>query len=208
MASERRIGAPDAKNRAVLLDAAERILLNEGYPAVTSRKVAAEAGLKSQLVHYYFQTMDDLFLEVFRRRAEEGLVQQQELAASDRPLRALWEFNSDPTATAFFLEFGALCNRRGAIRAEVARYSELFRTTQLEVVDAFVRRYRIPPEVCVPMELVVRMTAVARVMAMESSLELSTGHAEAVEHIENYLDELESYADAEPAARRRARKTR
>ena len=69
----RRIGAPDSKTRAQLMDAAELVLREEGYAAVTSRRVAARAGLKPQLVHYYFRTMDDLFLEVFRRRAEENL---------------------------------------------------------------------------------------------------------------------------------------
>jgi TetR/AcrR family transcriptional regulator len=67
--SERRIGAPDAKNRGVLLDAAEQLMLEDGYAAVTSRRLAVRAGLKPQLVHYYFRTMDDLFLEVFPRRA-------------------------------------------------------------------------------------------------------------------------------------------
>ena len=70
MASARRIGAPDAKNRVVLLDAAEQLLLEEGYAAVTSRRVAERAGLKPQLVHYYFRAMDDMFIEVFRRRAK------------------------------------------------------------------------------------------------------------------------------------------
>ena len=73
MASARRIGAPEAKNRGVLLDAAEQLLLEEGYAAVTSRRVAEKAGLKPQLVHYYFRTMEDLFLAVFRRMAEAGL---------------------------------------------------------------------------------------------------------------------------------------
>ncbi len=73
MTTSRRIGgAPDAKNRGVLLDAAEALMLEEGYAAVTSRRVADKAGLKPQLVHYYFRTMDDLFLAVFRRRAEQG----------------------------------------------------------------------------------------------------------------------------------------
>ena len=40
MTSARRIGAPDAKNRGVLLDAAEQLMLEEGYAAVTSRRVA------------------------------------------------------------------------------------------------------------------------------------------------------------------------
>src|SRR5205823_13649069 len=61
-----RIGCEDLKTRAKLLDADEKLLLEEGYAAVTSRRVAAKAGLKPQLVHYYFRTMDDLFIEVFR----------------------------------------------------------------------------------------------------------------------------------------------
>ena len=76
MASARRIGGPDAKNRVVLLDAAEQLMLDEGYAAVTSRRVAEQAELKPQLVHYYFRTMDELFLAVFRRRAEQGLAAQ------------------------------------------------------------------------------------------------------------------------------------
>ncbi len=72
MTSARRIGAPDAKNRVLLLDAAEQLMLEEGYAAVTSRRLASKAGLKPQLVHYYFRTMEELFLEVFRRRAEEA----------------------------------------------------------------------------------------------------------------------------------------
>src|SRR5215472_961066 len=96
MASPRRIGAPDAKNRAVLLDAAEQLMLDEGYAAVTSRRVAAKAGLKPQLVHYYFRTMDDLFLAMLARQSEAGLDRQAKALASDRPLRALWELVTDP----------------------------------------------------------------------------------------------------------------
>src|SRR5919205_4498295 len=94
MASARRIGAPDAKNRGVLLDAAEQLLIEEGYAAVTSRRVAERAGLKPQLVHYYFRTMEDLFLAVFHRRAEEGLAVLKTALESPQPLWALWRFFS------------------------------------------------------------------------------------------------------------------
>src|SRR5271165_5134390 len=90
MTSARRIGAPDAKNRGVLLDAAEQLMLEEGYAAVTSRRVAEKAALKPQLVHYYFRTMDDLFLAAFRRRAEEGLEVQAQVLQARQPLWALW----------------------------------------------------------------------------------------------------------------------
>ena len=52
-------------------------MLDSGYAAVSSRRVAAVADVRPALVHYYFRTMDDLFLATFQRRAEQGLVHQQ-----------------------------------------------------------------------------------------------------------------------------------
>ena len=116
----RRIGTADSKTRAQLLNAAEQLLLDEGYAAVTSRRVGARAGLKPQLVHYYFRTMDDLFLEVFRRRAEENLAHFERTVATDTSLRTLWRLNADPRGAAFMTEFVALANHRKSIRTEIA----------------------------------------------------------------------------------------
>src|ERR1700704_801807 len=100
MAPQRRAG-PNAKNRGVFLDAAERVMLQEGYAAVTSRRVAAQAGLKPQLVHYYFRTMDDLFLAVFRRRAEQNVARIERAVAADGSLRAIWQLNAELGGAAF-----------------------------------------------------------------------------------------------------------
>ena len=124
----RRIGAPDAKNRSVLLDAAERLMLEEGYAAVDSRRrVADRSALKPQLVHYYFRTMEDLYLAVFRRRADQGLEAQAQALQSPQPLWALWRYSSDPRITAFTVEFMALGqppagaeNRIRALRRDVS----------------------------------------------------------------------------------------
>ncbi|WP_163506489.1 TetR/AcrR family transcriptional regulator [Fodinicola acaciae] len=194
MTTQRRIGAPDAKNRTLLLDAAEQLMLADGYAAVTSRRLADKAGLKPQLVHYYFRTMDDLFLAMFRRRAEEGLQRQRELLESERPLRSLWEFNTDAERTGFIMEIASLAQHRKAIRAEVRRYSEQFRLAQLEVVAAVMERYHIPREVCTPAALVVLMTSVARVMSLEEKLDFSLGHKDAIDFMDRYLDQLEGFA--------------
>jgi AcrR family transcriptional regulator len=191
MATPRRIGAPDAKNRALLLDAAERLMLEEGYAAVTSRQVAAKAGLKPQLVHYYFRTMDDLFLAVFRRRAEEGLAQQAEALASDRPLRALWEFSTETERTAFTMEFAALTNHRKTIRAEVAEYAAKFREAQLKGLAGVLERYGMSATDLPPAVFVVLTTALARVLGMEDMIGLSAGHAETVAFVERWLDRIE-----------------
>ncbi len=73
MASVRRIGARDARNRVVLLDAAERLPADEGLTVVTSGRVADRAGLRPQLVHCYFRTVDDLYLAMFRHSPEGRL---------------------------------------------------------------------------------------------------------------------------------------
>ncbi|MCB8911055.1 TetR/AcrR family transcriptional regulator [Rhodococcus rhodochrous] len=206
MTSSRRIGSPDAKNRTVLLDAAEQLMLEKGYAAVTSRRVAERAGLKPQLVHYYFRTMDDLFLEMFRRRAEEGLAVQAEVVKSPNPLRALWEFSTDPAAVAVTMEFIAMARHRDALRSEIARYSELFRVGQRDAARAALARSgydlaRIPPVV-----LSVLMTSISRVLVMEESLGLTAGHAETYELVEWCLSMLEGAADrdgTEPAFQRR-----
>src|SRR3954447_8663133 len=120
--SSRRIGTTDSKTRAQLVNAAEELLLEEGYAAVTSRRVGAKAGLKPQLVHYYFRTMDDLFVEVFRRGADEDIARFERAVAADGSLHSLWKLNSDPRGAAFTIEFVALANHRKSIRDEIARY--------------------------------------------------------------------------------------
>jgi TetR/AcrR family transcriptional regulator len=191
MASPRRIGAPDSKTRARLLDAAERLLLAEGYAAVSSRRVAGKAGLKPQLVHYYFRTMDDLFLAVFRRRAAQNLDRHARALASKRPLRALWELSTDPRGTAFTLEFAALANHRKAIRKEIRQHAERFREMQIDAIASALDRYGIPADVCPPIVLALAMTGVSQVLVLEQGLRMTAGHEETVALVERYLRGIE-----------------
>ena len=200
MTSARRIGAPDAKNRGVLLDAAEQLMLEEGYAAVTSRRVAEKAALKPQLVHYYFRTMDELFLAAFRRRAEEGLEAQARVLQARQPLWALWRFSTDPAATAITMEFIALANHRKALKAEIAYYAERFREEQRKALSTVLERYgkdlgaEVPPLVWS-----VLMTSVSRVLVIEQALGMSAGHGETVEFVERYLYRLEGDPEGLPA---------
>jgi AcrR family transcriptional regulator len=174
--SPRRIGATDSKTRAQLLDAAELLLLEEGYAAVTSRRVAAKAGLKPQLVHYYFRTMDDLFLEVFRRRADENLARAERAIAADGSLRTLWQLNADPRGARFNIEFVALANHRKAIRTEIARYAERYRAIQLEAVTAALRTIGVTDDELPPVVALLIMTGVTQVLALEDALGVTAGH--------------------------------
>ncbi|WP_313824453.1 TetR/AcrR family transcriptional regulator [Candidatus Mycobacterium wuenschmannii] len=191
MTSARRIGAPDAKNRTVLLDAAEQLMLEEGYAAVTSRRVAERAALKPQLVHYYFRTMDELFLAAFRRRAEEGLEVQAQMLQAPQPLWALWRFSTDPAATTITMEFIALANHRKALKAEIAYYAERFREEQRKALTTILEGYGVDPVKFPPLVWSVLMTSVSRVLVIERALDMSAGHRETVEIVEEYLRHLE-----------------
>jgi TetR/AcrR family transcriptional regulator len=175
--STRRIGAEDSATRRALLDAAQHLLLEEGYAAVTSRRVAARAGLKPQLVHYYFRTMDDLFLAVVRRGAEQNLERQAEALASPEPLRALWELGNDRAGTIVTVELFALANHRKTIRAELAAYAERFRRLQREALAPALEGYGLDPETYPPDAVLVLLTSVSQVLVMEEALGITTGHA-------------------------------
>ena len=202
----RRIGAQDSKTRAQLVDAAERLLLDEGYAAVTSRRVAATAGLKPQLVHYYFRTMDDLFLEVFRRRAEENLDRFDRAVAADGSLRNLWRLNADPRGARFMAEFVALANHRKDIRAEVARSAERFRAAQLEALRAALAARGVSEDEVPPVVALLAMTGLTQVMALEGTLGVSAGHETTLAFVERLLAELEPRAAASARRGRRRRR--
>jgi AcrR family transcriptional regulator len=190
-ASSRRIGAEDSKTRAQLLDAAEALMAEEGYAAVTSRRLAARAGLKPQLVHYYFRTMDDLFLEAFRRRAEENLARFEQAIAEDGSLANLWRLNADPRGATFSIEFVALANHRKAIRAEIARYAERFRAAQIEAVGVALAAAGVDEQQMPPVVALLLMTGVTQVLALEDALGVTTGHDTTVAFIEAAVARLD-----------------
>jgi len=191
MTSARRIGAPDAKNRGLLLDAAEQLMIEEGYAAVTSRRLANKAGLKPQLVHYYFRTMEELFVAVFRRRAEEGLQVQAQALQSPQPLWALWRFGTDPAFTRISMEFMALANHRKEMRAEIAYYADRFREEQRQAVAAALQCYGVDSKDVPPVVFTVLMTSLSRMLVLEQAVGMSAGHAETLDLVETYLRRLE-----------------
>jgi len=188
----RRIGAETSKTRVVLLDAAEKLMLEEGYAAVTSRRVAAAAGLKPQLVHYYFRTMDDLFLALFRRRAEQGLERQARAFESEQPLWAVWELSRDPRGNALTMEFTALANHRKEIRAELAASAERYRCELREGLETVFERYGVRAEELPPLVCTILLTSLSRVLVIEhETLGMTTGHAETLAFVEGLLHRLE-----------------
>ncbi|KAB2381273.1 TetR/AcrR family transcriptional regulator [Actinomadura montaniterrae] len=193
----RRSPVDDSATRTALLDAAQELMLEEGYAAVTTRRLGAKAGLNNALVFYYFGTMDNLFVELFRRGAERSLERLQRALRSPQPLWALWELTHDYSSNALTMEFIALANHRKAIRAEIAAYSRRFRTLQLDMLSDVLDGYGIDRDRWPPVTLILFMTGISRFLHIEEGFDLDVGHAETVAVIEREIRALEG--DRRPA---------
>ncbi|OBH40590.1 TetR/AcrR family transcriptional regulator [Mycobacterium mantenii] len=180
---------PDA--RMALLDATERLMLREGYAAVTSRRVAAEAGVNPGLVYYYFGPMDELFLEVFRRSAARSLDRQAQALASEQPLWALWDLIRDQTKTALNLEFLALGNHRKVVMAAMKEFSVRFRRLQFEGLSTILTNYGVDTTQWPAEAVMLLMDAAARFMGEERSYGLNLGHSQTVSVVERLIGQLE-----------------
>jgi AcrR family transcriptional regulator len=191
MASDRRGGEESARTRTAILDATAQIMRDEGYAAVSSRKVAERAGLKSQLVHYHFGTMDDLFLALYQRYEEQYFERHAQALAARNPLRALWELSVDAAGAELSLEFIALANHRKAIRKEIARSTERYRSLQVAVVSRVSEDLGIPDEEMPADVLCFLMIAAARALITEAAVGVAAGHAEMRAYVERRLLALE-----------------
>lgn len=181
----------ETTTRLALLDAAEELLVEEGYAAVTSRRVAERAGTNAALIHYYFHSMDGLFVELFRRGAERGLQAQETALLSPQPLWALWEVLRDHLNNVRTVEFFALAHHREAVRTEVVEYSARYREMQLDVLSKVLAGYGLDIDTWPPVTLILAMGSISLLLLIEEGFGFTMGHADMVSIVERQIRELE-----------------
>jgi AcrR family transcriptional regulator len=200
-APRRRVGSETSKTRGIVLDAAERVMLEEGYAAVTYRSLAEGAGVTPGLVQYYFPTLDDMFLALLRRRSEhnhERLLAELDRRA-DEPLRIIWEFSSDETTAALLTEFMALANHRKVIQAAILEVTQWTRQAQLEVLESRWDQYRDNSGGLSPEALIFLLHMLPKMIQLEESFGLATAHGEILQLVQERLDALEPRPKARTA---------
>ena len=186
--------APSAK-RIAILDATQDLMRDDGYAAVSTRRVATRAGVKPALVQHYFASMEELLLAVYRRAADQSIAAQLAALASSRPLHALWTLSRDAARVGLAVEFMALANHRKSIRVEIAAYSERARVLQAEALQTILKGTAIGRDNISPIGVSMLLAGVARGLVMEQGLGIIGGHAEADAIMARWLDEIEP-ADA------------
>jgi TetR/AcrR family transcriptional regulator len=60
---------PDIGMEQAILDAAERLFLGKGFALTSTTEIAKAVGCNQALIHYYYRTKENLFQEVFKKKA-------------------------------------------------------------------------------------------------------------------------------------------
>jgi AcrR family transcriptional regulator len=187
--TRRRLDA--AQSRTLILDAVERLMQREGHAAVNTRSAAGEAGVTAPLVHYHFDTTENLLLAAYTRSAERSEALLLAALETERPLRALWTFSADPERTALASQFMALANHRESIRTAMARNVERFRALQALSLTPLLAA-RLPADSGIAPEVVAMLVAaIGRALVMEGSIGIAFGHDGLRALVEQMLDRIE-----------------
>jgi AcrR family transcriptional regulator len=191
MAGDRRARATTEAKRLLILDAAEEIILESGYAAVSSRSVAGRVGIQAPHLHYYFATIDDLFVGVLRRRSGRAVERMAEALDSPEPLSRWWELASDRRGTALFVELLAAANHRPALKAEIAAMAKDVRALQMDRLTSLLDEYGLDPEVFTPVLVAAAMQGLAFAVVTDQAAGYDTHADEAAAAMSRLVRALE-----------------
>jgi AcrR family transcriptional regulator len=173
------------------MDAVEDLMREEGYAALSARSVAKRAGLKYQIVFYYFQTMDDLLLSTYQRRTDALSKRVVSAVHSVMPLHEIWKSLIGDDDGVLSLEYMAMSNHNAAIRIETVRFGEQMRRLIAATLSAPTDRSKSADNNLSPLGVTWILNAIICLLSFESALGLSGGHRDVVAMVEAFLDKIE-----------------
>ncbi len=183
--TEARSAAEDA-----LLDAAERLLVEVGYSKITTRRLAEEAGVNHGLVHYYFGSIENVFVRTLERFTERLTERQRELYAAEGPFIDKWRtamrylVSEDVTYEKIWLELQALAWNRPELQEPLARVNGEWRVVLLEAFEEPHRELGIE----MPLDTLVSLVMTFNIGIMVERLGgVEAGHAELLDWIDGWL---------------------
>jgi AcrR family transcriptional regulator len=176
-----------------LLDAAERMLVDVGYAGISTRRLAAEAGVNHGLVHYYYGSLENLLAQVLERFTARMIERQRAMYAAGTPFLEKWRtamryLVTDTDYQKVWWELQALAWNQPALQEHVARVDSEWRAVLTDALAEPRERYRLD----IPLDALVSL-----VMAFNSGIILerlagiTTGHEELLEWIDRWIEQKE-----------------
>jgi AcrR family transcriptional regulator len=124
-----------------ILSAARRLLAERGHAAVTISEIAREAGVSRGLLHYYFESKEQILAQVVRQNVEQSIEETsgllREAVSRDELIRQFLRAYQEAVGrgTGYALYFEAFVQGRvhETVRAELA---DLFQARRDSLADA------------------------------------------------------------------------
>ncbi len=188
-----------AETEAAFLDAAERLLIGVGYAGISTRSLAEETGANHGLVHYYFGSMENLFVCVLERFTERLIARQRQMyARSDVSGVEKWKtamgfLESDLAAgyPKIWLELQALGWNRPDIAERVAEVNREWRAVLTHAFDRMMDDYGVDRGQFPLAGLVSLVMTFNEGIMVERLCGISDGHRDLMEMAERWLASLE-----------------
>jgi AcrR family transcriptional regulator len=181
-----------------LLDAAERLLISDGYARISTRRLAREAGVNHGLVHYYFGSMEELFVQVLERFTARLIDRQREMYAAEVPFidkwRMAWRFHEEDLAAGYpkiFLELQALAWNEPELRERLERVNREWRSVLREAFADGRKELGIAAEGPPLDALVALVMMFAQGAQLERLLGVDDSHADLLDWIDDWMQRLE-----------------
>ena len=178
-----------------LLDAAERLLVETGYASVTTRRVAAEAGVNHGLVHYYFGSVENLLVRVLERFTERMIERQRAMYADpDTAFVEKWRtamryLDADREYQKVWWELQALAWNRPELRERVGHVRDEWREVLTEAFAEPRERYGVD----IPLDALVTLVITFNEgIILQRLTGIDEGHAELLAWIDGWLEEKEA----------------
>jgi AcrR family transcriptional regulator len=187
-----KVSAARSAAEEALLDAAERVLVDAGYAAITTRRLAEEAGVNHGLVHYYFGSVENLLVRTLERFTERLITRQREMYAAEMPFLEKWRtamrylMSEDVAYEKVWLELQALAWNQPDLREHLAQVNAEWREV---LTEAFEQPHR-ELGVEMPLEALVSLVMTFNQgIIVERLGGIETGHGELLEWIDAFLEE-------------------
>jgi AcrR family transcriptional regulator len=188
-----------AETEAAFLDAAERLLIGVGYAGISTRRLAEEAGANHGLVHYYFGSMENLFVRVLERFTDRLVARQREMyartdiSAAEKWKTAMGYLESDLAAgyPKIWLELQALGWNRPDIAERVAQVNREWRDVLTDAFDRLTQEYGLDREAFPPAAMVSLVMTFNEGIMVERLSGITAGHRDLMELVGRWLESLE-----------------
>jgi TetR/AcrR family transcriptional regulator len=183
------------------LDAAERLLVEVGYANISTRRLAEEAGANHGLVHYYFGSMEHLFLRVLERFTERLIVRQREMYAEPLPFIEKWreamsflDRDLENGYQKVWFELQAMAWNRPELKERLARVHAQWRQVLREAFAPAMARYGIDTDQF-PLEAMTALVITFNEgIILERLSGITEGQTELLAMIDRWLVSLEQKA--------------